>query len=159
MFSPLELEKMEFETKMGGYKKTSVDEVFNLLRKDYETLYKENIELKDRISMLEELVSKYKSMEESMNNALVLAQTTGESVINAANEKADGIINNAKIKAEGMEREAEADIKNLLLKKEDIKKNISVFAARNISLLNAQLEILKGMAEEVSNPHGNINEE
>ncbi len=159
MYTPLELERMEFETKMGGYRKGNVDEVFSLLKKDYETLYKENISLKDKVSMLEELVSKYKSMEDSMNNALVLAQTTGETVIKSANEKAEIIINTAQKKAEEIEKDAERDIRDLIAKAEDMKKSISVFAAKNISLLNAQAEILKSMAEEATDPLRNNNEE
>ncbi|MBR5218502.1 MAG: DivIVA domain-containing protein [Clostridia bacterium] len=159
MYTPLELERMEFETKMGGYRKGNVDEVFSLLRKDYETLYKENISLKDKVSMLEELVSKYKSMEDSMNNALVLAQTTGETVIRSANEKAENIIKQAQMKAAEMEKEAEKEIRDLIAKAEDMKKSISVFAAKNISLLNAQTEILKSMADEAINPIANNNEE
>ena len=159
MYTPLELERLEFETKMGGYRKTNVDEVFNLLRQDYEALYKENISLKDKISMLEELVSKYKSMEDSMNNALVLAQTTGETVIRSANEKAENIIKQAQMKAGEMEKEAEKEIRDLIAKADDMKKSISVFAAKNISLLNAQTEILKSMADEAISPIANNNEE
>lgn len=159
MFSPLELERLEFESKMGKYKKESVDEVFALLKNDYEALYKENIALKDKTAMLEQLVSKYKSMEDSMNNALVLAQTTGESVIRSANEKAELVINTAQQRAVEIRKEAEADIRDLLSKQDDMKKSISVFAAKNISLLNAQIEILKSMTEEISSFNINNNEE
>ena len=49
MLTPLELEKNEFK-KGIGYSKKSVNEFYEKLRADYEAIYKENIELKDKIS-------------------------------------------------------------------------------------------------------------
>ena len=51
MLTPLELEKKEFKGGIG-YTKRSVNEFYDRLRADYEKLYKENIELKDKINLL-----------------------------------------------------------------------------------------------------------
>ena len=64
MITPLEFEKKDFKGVPFGYSKNSVDDFFDKVKSDYEKLYKENIELKDKISMLNESVSQYKSMEE-----------------------------------------------------------------------------------------------
>lgn len=146
MFTPLELEKIEFGSAfMGGYKRQDVEEVFNELTTDYETLYKENIALKDKIQMLDSLVDKYKNMEDALQNALLLAQTSSDAAIRAAQEKAQNIVKEAEEKAAYIKREAEESVQALVQRELDLKRNISVIATRNISQLRTQIEILNGM--------------
>ncbi len=143
MMTPLELEKMEFEKAMGNkYKKASVDDVFEIVRRDYEEIYKENIAFRDKISVLEGLISKYKAIEDSMQSALLLAQQTGEESIKLAREKADSQIHAAEQKAEAIISTAEADRMKIVDLSVQAKKNLSVFSAKSISLLEAQIEIL-----------------
>lgn len=148
MYTPLELEKIEFERSLGGYKKQSVDEAFAVIRTEYETLYKENIAFKDKISMLEDLVGKYKSMEEAMNNALLMARAAGDEAIKNAQEKAADIIKEAEFKAAVMKKDAEEQLKEVLNKRDEIARNLSVFAAKNISILQSQIELLKQLKAE-----------
>ena len=149
MFSPLELEKLEFEKAfMGGYTKRSVDETFALVINDYSALYKENIAYKDKVSMLDELVKKYKAMEDTMQNALLLAQTASDAAVNTAREKADALTKDAEEKIALLNRDAEEERKRLEEQYLKIKREISVFAAKNTSLLMSQIEILRNMANE-----------
>ncbi len=146
MFTPLELEKIEFGGAfMGGYKKRDVEDVFNELSADYETLYKENISNKDKLQMLQGLVDKYKAMEDSLQNALLLAQTSSDAAIRAAQTKAENIIKEAEEKAAYIIREAEENVKAAVQRELDLKRNINVMATRNISQLRSQIEILNGM--------------
>lgn len=146
MFTPLELEKIEFSGAfMGGYKKQDVEDVFNELSADYETLYKENISNKDKLQMLQGLVDKYKAMEDSLQNALLLAQTSSDAAVRAAQTKAENIIKEAEEKAAYIIREAEESVKATMQREQDLRRNINVMATRNISQLRSQIEILNGM--------------
>lgn len=146
MFTPLELEKIEFGSAfMGGFKKQDVEEVFNELTNDYETLYKENIAYKDKLQVLQSLVDKYKTMEDALQNALLLAQTSSDAAIRAAQDKAQNIIKEAEDKAAYIMKEAEENVQSLMQRELDLKRNISVIATRNISQLRSQIEILNGM--------------
>ena len=146
MMTPLELEKLEFDKCFGGgYSRQNVDDAMEMIRTDYEAIYKENIAYKDKISVLEELVSKYKEMEDTMKNSIILAQQSGESAISAAREQADSILNDAKLRSEAMIREAEREQKEIRQEAGTVKKDLSVFAAKNISLLQSQIEILNQM--------------
>ena len=78
MLTPLEIQKIEFPKKMGKYVPADVDEVLSVIAGDYETIYKENIKLRDRLEVLEDLVNKYKSMEETMRDTLIVAQKAAE---------------------------------------------------------------------------------
>ncbi len=150
MITPLELEKLEIDKSFGGYKKSSVDDLLALIKSDYETLYKENIAQKDRISVLEELVSKYKAMEDTMKSSIILAQQTGEEAISASREQADILIKNARSQAKAIEEESKEEQKKLFDVTENMKKDLTVFAAKSISLLQAQIEMLEQIKQEAA---------
>ncbi|MBO4898013.1 MAG: DivIVA domain-containing protein [Clostridia bacterium] len=150
MITPLELEKLEIDKSFGGYKKSSVDDILALIKSNYETLYKENIAQKDRIAVLEELVSKYKAMEDTMKNSIILAQQTGEEAISASREQADILIKNARSQVKAIEEESKAEQRKLFDVTENMKKDLTVFAAKNISLLQAQIEILEQIKQEAA---------
>ncbi|NLM50729.1 MAG: DivIVA domain-containing protein [Clostridiaceae bacterium] len=147
MFSPLDLEKIEFPKYfLGGYRKEDVDNIFAELVKDYEALYKENIALKDKIAVLDGLVQQYKSVEETMQNALMVAQGTGEEIIRQAKEKAEIIEKEAKIRAEGIAENLKKEIEELTRQKEALKNEIAKFNIKCQSLLQSQMDIIKELS-------------
>ena len=71
MITPIEL--LGKELKRGfGYKAIEVDEFLEEVARDYEKVYKENNELKERVSALTENLDHYRVIEESLKKALVL---------------------------------------------------------------------------------------
>ena len=146
--TPLEMEKLEFETKMGGYRKDSVDGIFQVVRDDYEKIYKENIELRDKISVLEGLVSKYKNMEDTMQSAIILAQQSADNAMAAAREKADAIMKEAEAKAIAYESEQVARRESLKASIANLEKDVTAFVAKNVSLLQSQIDILNKMKHD-----------
>lgn len=102
--------------------------------------------------MLQGLVDKYKTMEDSLQNALLLAQTSSDAAIRAAQDKAQNIVKEAEAKAAYIIKEAEEKVKALSQQELDMKRNISVFAARNVSQLRTQIEILNGMVGGTTEP-------
>ncbi|MDO5695289.1 MAG: DivIVA domain-containing protein [Eubacteriales bacterium] len=98
MLTPIDIREKEFD-RGRGYTR----EVRTFLAKvagEYEVLYSKNAELTDRIAQLEALLNNYENMEDSMKNALVLAQRTADSSIESANKEAQNILLNARMKAE-----------------------------------------------------------
>ena len=69
-------------------KQSKVDEFLEELAKDYEKVYKENNELREKVSALTENLSHYRTIEESLKRALVLAEETSKETIENANNKA-----------------------------------------------------------------------
>ncbi|MBR6640970.1 MAG: DivIVA domain-containing protein, partial [Clostridia bacterium] len=81
MLTPLEIENKTFGKQVvNGYSTAEVHEFMATLLRDYEQLYKENIEYKDKIEMLNQGIQHYKSIEDTLQNALIVAQGTAESV-------------------------------------------------------------------------------
>ena len=46
--------------------------------RDFEALYKENLDLKDTIQKMEENINHYKELEKTLQNNMVLAQQTAD---------------------------------------------------------------------------------
>ena len=105
MLTPIELQGKSFKTGFG-YDKKDVESFFKDVIKNFEILYKENLELNDKINVLSEGVQYYKSIEKTLQKALVLAQKAAADTENAASEKARVLEEEAIQKAKKIEEDA-----------------------------------------------------
>ncbi len=144
MLTPLEIENKKFAKQMmNGYNVDEVDEFLDLLTADYEKLYRENAESKEKIEQLNGDIAHYKTIENTLQSTLMMAQSTAEEVKNVARQQAEQIINDAQAyaKQEAMNLEQEITLKRREL--EDAAKQFDIYKAKMESLLISQLEILK----------------
>ena len=144
MITPLDIENKRFSKQMmNGCNVEEVDEFLDDLTSDYEKAYKDSTELRSRVDELEHSLLHYKTIEDTLQNTLVMAQSTAEEVKEVARQQAEQIIK----EAEGNARKAVDDLgQEILMKKkelEDIKKQFDVYKAKMESLLISQLELLK----------------
>lgn len=151
MITPLEIQNKEFKKGMRGYKENEVDEFLDKIIVDYENLYKENIELKDKITMLNDQIGKYENLEKTLNNTLVFAQSTAEEVAQNAQKKAELIINEAEGKALKIIEDGNSQVVKIKREYEEAKKQLQIFKTRFRTLLEAQLEAVASTCEEIIN--------
>ena len=149
MITPLDIENKKFSKQMmNGYSVEEVDEFLDALTVDYEKAYKESTELKSRVDELERSLLHYKTIEDTLQNTLVMAQSTAEEVKDVARQQAEQIIK----EAEGNARKSVDDLgQEILIRKkelEDIKAQFEVYKAKMESLLISQLELLKEINKE-----------
>ena len=149
MLTPLDIENKRFSKQMmNGYSVEEIDEFLDQLTIDYQTLYKENSSLKEKIEEMEMSISHYKTIESTLQNTLVMAQSTADEIKKIANQQADQIVKEAEIQA----NESVSSIKNQALDEmrnmEEVKKQFEVYKAKMEALLISQLELLKDMKEE-----------
>lgn len=149
MITPLDIQNKEFKKSLRGYNVKDVEIFLDEIMEDYEKFYKENVELKDKINMLSDQISHYKSMEETLKSTLIVAQTTSEDVVLAARQKSDTIIEDAEITAKKMIEQAREDVRNIKQEYEYLKKEIFVFKTRYKSFIEAQLISLDDFYAEV----------
>lgn len=135
---------------IGGYKKKATQEYVEGIRNEYDALYRENQELKEKLSVLSEGVQYYKNIESSLQKALVLAEKTTSETVHAAEVKAEAMEREAKAKAELVTREAE-------MKAEECEKEANRKADTMIKEAKMQVEtaIVEGNAE-LSRIHSQI---
>lgn len=158
MLSPVDIQNKEFrKAKMGGYNVAEVNEFLDEVLEGYQQITKENYELKDKLNMLNENIQYYRTMEATIQNALVLAEKTAQDTKTLAYEKADQIKKEAEQKAESTLEQAKKDIYSLSNKIEELKKQYLSMKVQIKQMLQAQLEILEQqnitvMTDEVNIP-------
>ena len=149
MITPLDIEYKRFAKQMmNGYSVEEVDDFLDELTIDYSKNYKEVNELKTKVEELNSSLAQYKTIESTLQNTLVMAQTTAEEVKNVAKQKADQIVDEAKANAQKKVDELNNEI--ILKQKEldDVKKQFDIYKAKMESLLISQLELLKDVNKE-----------
>jgi len=144
MITPLDIENKTFSKQaINGYSTQEVHEFMAELLKDYEKIYKENIEFKDKIQVLNQGIQHYKAIEDTLQNALVVAQGTAETVKANAKVEADNILREAELNARKSVEEVGQRVLEKQLKLEETQKQFDVYKAKMEALLISQLELLK----------------
>ena len=144
MITPLDIENKKFSKQMmNGYSVEEVDDFLDDLTACYEKIYKDNNENQSKIDELEASLKHYKSIEGTLNNTLIMAQSTAEDIKNVAKQQADQIIKDAQ--AEAKQSLANLEQQLIIKKKEyeDLQKQFDVYNANMESLLISQLELIK----------------
>ena len=149
MITPLEIENKKFSKQMmNGYSVDEVDDFLDDLTVDYEKMYKESAEYKTKVEELTKNLERYKAIEDTLQNTLVMAQSTAEDVKKVAKQKAEQIINEAKGSAQQQASELDAEIIAKRKELEDVKKQFDIYKAKMESLLISQLELLKDINKD-----------
>lgn len=144
MITPLDIENKKFAKQMmNGYSVDEVDDFLDDLTVEYEKMFKENAEYKNEIVRLKEDMEHYKAIESTLQNTLIMAQTTAEDVKSVASKQAEQIIAEAKLNAEKEVDSLENEISLKRKELDDVQKQFDVYKAKMESLLISQLEILK----------------
>ena len=144
MLTPLDIENKKFSKQMmNGYNVEEVDDFLDQLTEDYEKLYKEVTDNKNKLEELTESIGKYKNIENTLQNTLIMAQTAADDMKNAARKEAEQIVNEAQTEAKQTVMELEQEITLKKKELEELEKQFDVYKAKMESLLISQLELLK----------------
>ena len=160
MITPLDIENKRFgKQMMKGYNVDEVDDFLDEVMEDYESNYKEVAMLRTKVEELELSLTRYKTIESTLQNTLVMAQSTADEVKNVARQQADQIINEAQREAENIIRaskdsalravdELEQQIRNKEQQYTEAKKQFDIYKAKMEALLISQSELIKEMNKE-----------
>lgn len=149
MITPLDIQNKEFKKSIGGYNSKSVDSFLDEIISDYENLYKENIELKDKVNMLMDQIRHFNSMEETLKSTLLVAQSTADEVTSSARQKSLLIIEDAEANAKKIIENAKEDVRSIKQEYEHLRKEIFIFKTRYKSFVQAQLVSLEDFYGEI----------
>ena len=160
MITPLDIENKKFSKQMmNGYNVEEVDEFLDQIMQDYETNYKELALTKSKIDELNNALNHYKNIESTLQNTLVMAQSTAEEVKNVAKQQAEQIVTEAQKEAENIIRDSKEGAAKALEEIEqqtkikdqqfsDVKQQFDVYKAKMEALLISQSEIIKEINKE-----------
>ena len=160
MITPLDIENKRFgKQMMNGYNVDEVDDFLDEVMEDYESNYKEVAMLRTKVEELELSLTRYKTIESTLQNTLVMAQSTADEVKNVARQQADQIVNEAQREAENIIRaskdsalravdELEQQIRNKEQQYTEVRKQFDIYKAKMEALLISQSELIKEMNKE-----------
>ena len=143
MLTPLDIENKRFSRTLKGYNVEEVDDFLDQLTADYERLYKENADLKNQIDENKKDLEHYRSVEHTLQNTLVMAQTTAEDIKANAQNHAEQIIRDAQSEARRATEEISKDEFEIRKRTEELKRQFGVYKAKMEALLISQLELLQ----------------
>ena len=149
MYTPLDIENKKFSKQMmNGYSVEEVDDFLDELTVDYEKMYKQSNENEAKIESLMKDLEKYKNIESTLQNTLVMAQTTADEIKKVAKQEADQLVREAQGKAKEAIMQIDSDVAMKKKELEDLQKQFDVYEAKMESLLISQLELLKDSNKE-----------
>jgi cell division initiation protein len=146
MLTPIDIQSKVFKSGGMGYNKQDVDAFFSTIAADYETLYKDNLSLKEKIKQLDENLNHYKEIEKSMQKALMLAETTAEETILSARKNATVIEQEAILKAQSIVADSKIELEKVKVQFSEILRQYDSYRAQYKALAQAQLELLDSKA-------------
>lgn len=145
--TPMDIHNKEFSRSFRGYDEDEVDQFLDEVVQDFERLYKENLELKERMGILKEQLEYYKSMEGTLKETLVTAQKTADEVMASAHKNAEIIIKEAEQKAQKIIQDANEHVLKIRMEYEETRKQVEIFKARFKTLLQEYLQAIERETE------------
>jgi cell division initiation protein len=104
--TPLDIHHKEFRHSLRGYSEEEVDAFLDEVADEFERLFKENIDLNEKLEAMEAKVREFEQMEKTVHNTLVAAQKSAEDIEANATKEADLTRKDAELRAKEIIHEA-----------------------------------------------------
>ena len=143
MLTPVEIQNRVFKSGGLGYDKKDVDSFMKEIVDSYELLYREKMELADKVNVLNDALQNYKTIEKTMQKALMLAQKTAEETQETALRNAHAIEKEAMTKSEIIVSDAKRELERLHQKTVMLCQQYEKFKLQFKNLAAAQIELLE----------------
>ncbi|MFS0672362.1 DivIVA domain-containing protein [Ornithinibacillus sp. 179-J 7C1 HS] len=140
--TPLDIHNKEFTRSFRGYDEDEVNEFLDQVIKDYEMVIREKKEMKEKIEQMNEKLSHFTNIEETLNKSILIAQETAEELKGNASKESKLIIKEAEKNADRIINEALSKSRQISIEVEELKKQAKVFRTRLRMLIEAQLDMI-----------------
>ncbi|MDQ6824315.1 MAG: DivIVA domain-containing protein [Candidatus Eremiobacteraeota bacterium] len=153
--TPVDIQHKEFKKAIQGYAREDVDQFLDEVIETLEAGIEERTRLETQVSELQEKVSHFKAMEDSLRSTLVLAQRTADELKASAHKEVDLIKQHAKMDVDKELQsvkqqisEAKADLQRVLDKAAAARHDLRNFLSRQLELID---DAQPGMKNAVMN--------
>lgn len=141
MLTPVDIQQKKFHVGLG-YDKKDVNTFFDSVSESYESLYRSNAELKEKVSILNDTLQNYRSKESHLEKSLKRAEKDTVETISNATKEAKEIIRDAKIQANNIVSNAEKRLERLEDEIALLEAKYTAYKSNFCSLLKKQFEFL-----------------
>ena len=155
MITPIEMQNKSLKTGLG-YDKKDVDAYLKEIQDSYELIYSENVEFKDKISVLNERLQHYISIEKTLSKALIIAENTAEETKKRAEKEARQIEKEAQLKYHITLSEANAEKRKINKQTMELMHQYELYKAQFKSLVTAQIELLESDSFKINTDRINM---
>ena len=152
--TPLDIRHKEFARAMRGYRDLEVDEFLDDIADEFERLFNENIDYKDRLESLEEKIEQYKNIEDTLKKTLLSAQQQAEELKQNAQKEADLILRDAELKSRSIINDSYAErqkiqrsVAALKQKQEDLRYQLKSVIEAYTNILDQEGDIVAEESE------------
>ncbi|CEK35623.1 cell-division initiation protein DivIVA [[Clostridium] sordellii] len=149
MLTPVEIENKEFKKGIRGYREDEVDEFLDIVKEDFENLYRENTDLKEKIRMYNDQINKYENIEETLKATLITAQTAAEDTCSAAHKKAKIIVEEAELRSRQIIEQANNRVIEIRKEYDSIVKEFKIFRNKFKSLLEDEIRSVDDIFSDI----------
>ncbi|AZV56008.1 DivIVA domain-containing protein [Clostridium sp. AWRP] len=143
-----EITNKEFKKGLRGYNIDEVDEFLDKIAEDYESIYKENSLLKEKMQSLDEKISHYTKMENTIKDTLLLAQNASEQAKENAKKESEFVVKNANDAAQKIIDKAHGDVIQITDEFENVKQEFSKFRTKFRNFMKTQMEMFDDMEKD-----------
>ena len=141
--TPNDIHNKDFSTKFKGFDPEEVNDFLEEVKKELETLIRDNKDLEKRVKFNEEKVEYFNSIQETLNKSILVAQEAADRLRENARKDAEIIVFEAEKAAQAMLREAAEKATEINRETDLIKKETRIFRQRLQILTQTQLDMIK----------------
>ncbi|GCD08930.1 DivIVA domain-containing protein [Clostridium tagluense] len=144
----MDINNKEFKKGLRGYNADEVDEFLDKVSEEYEIMYKENSNLREKNSFLEEKLDHHVKIESTIQNTLVLAQNAAEQAKSSAQKESELIIRSANDSSQRMLEKAHDDVLKINDEYDRTKQEFAKFRTQFRNFMNCQVEMFDGLESD-----------
>ena len=167
MLTPMDIHDHQFKKSFRGYNENEVDDFLDKIVVDFEKLLNETERLKTQLYTTEKELEKYRGLEKTMNDTLIMAQRTADDVIAAARRTTDDMKENAARECQQIKDQAQYEAKQqidsakvkrdaILAEYDKFVREKNAFLLKLRTILESELTITTQMLEDVPNVAENV---
>ncbi len=141
--SPLDIRKQEFKKVMRGYDPIEVETFMEMLANEFESLLKEQSDMRDKFIEFDTQLKDYKQIEKTLQQTFLQAQETTAKTVEAARRDAELVIKEAEMKASQIVGHANTEIGKLTNEIMQLRARKESLLGRLRVLLSSELDLIK----------------
>ncbi|AGA70199.1 DivIVA domain protein [Desulfitobacterium dichloroeliminans LMG P-21439] len=146
--TPIDIQNKEFRKGVRGYHTEEVDKFLESVSKEFEVVYAENFELKDKVQRLDAELRHYKQLESTLQQTMVLAQQTADEVKQSARHEAELILKEVEQEKVRRITEAQNKLQHVNDEIEELQKRREMTRTQLKSFLLAQLDLAEAFEKD-----------
>ncbi len=144
--TPLDIHHKEFRHSLRGYSEEEVDGFLDEVADEFERLFKENIDLSEKLEAAREQVRAFEAQKETLHNTMVAAQRSAEDIIAKARDEASTTMRDAELKSKEIIHNALTQKQKVAGELVRIKQAEEEFRARFKAMLDGHLRSVAEIA-------------